>query len=83
MTGDRRLTKEELQAFINGHVFLNEILDKGGEPSLFDIAFIELAADLNAQRMIIIDLGERIVKLESRAQALPSYEDSHGLLFDR
>lgn len=67
MTGDRRLTKEELGAFINGHVFLNEILDKGGEPSLFDIAFIEISAQVEAQRMIIIDLGERIQTLEGRA----------------
>ncbi len=65
MTGDRKLQEHEMQVFLqHGSIGLNtvkELLFIGGEPTLFEVALIEIMAKLDAHTNVIIEQGARIV----------------------
>lgn len=76
MTGDRKLTPEEMKLFMREAVtqratldamkiLQQGIVDGHDEPSLYDIAFIEVAARLDGQKDWITFLSRRILKLET------------------
>ena len=67
MTGDRRLTDEEKRAFLN-HTFnaLEVVTNLGGEPTLFEVALIEIAAKLDAQREWIIKIHKLLKEAEAK-----------------
>jgi len=75
MTGDRRLTAQEMIAFKLEkenrcfdalETIKQAILEKGDEPTLFELAIIELAAAIESHKNIIIDLGRQIRRLDER-----------------
>jgi len=75
MTGDRRLTAEEMIAFKLEKedrcfdalkTIKHAILEKGDEPTLFELAIIELAAAIESHKALIIDLGRQIRRLDER-----------------
>lgn len=70
MTGDRKLTKQEKEEFIDTkHQFkaLQKIMTSSDEPSLFESAFIELAAKVKGQAEILIDVASDVQKLKDQA----------------
>jgi len=75
MTGDRRLTAQEMIAFKLEkedrrfdalETIKRAILERGDEPTLFELAIIELAAAIESHKNIIIDLGRQIRRLDER-----------------
>lgn len=68
MTGDRKLQSHELRAFMQHHRIgwdtIKELLFVGGEPSLFEVAFIEIMAKLDAHTDVIINQGAQIKGLK-------------------
>jgi len=75
LTGDRRLSAQELLDFKlekKDHRFdalkivAKAILDGNDEPTLFEVALIELSASLDGHKQILIDLGRRVRALEDR-----------------
>lgn len=71
MTGDRKLTEEEIQLFIQEEtLFLDTVNEVGGKPSLYDTLFIEVSAKLDAHSNLIIMLGKTIRLLEEEIQEL-------------
>ena len=65
MTGDRRLTDEEKRTFLD-HTFnaLEVVTNLGGEPTLFELAIIEIAARLDTQREWIIKTHKLLKEAE-------------------
>jgi len=78
MTGDRALQPHELRVFIQhgkiGIDTVKEMLFVGGEPSLFEVAFIEIIASLEAHREHIIDQGSKINVMQKEIEILNSLE---------
>lgn len=70
MTGDRRLKDHEKEMFIRqrflGIEVIRDAFYQGGEPSLYDAAFLEILGSLDAHTNLIIDLGSKIRLLEKR-----------------
>ena len=66
MTGDRRLTEREKYQEITSHSIdaLKIIKESGGEPSLFELAIIELSAKIEAHTKLIIELGAEVEALK-------------------
>lgn len=61
MTGDRKLTLDEKMLFLQHKTeFATKITQDEGEPTLHDVAIIEIFAKLDAQKSVIIDLGRKI-----------------------
>ena len=68
MTGDRRLEPHEMKRFLQhqgtiGFDTIKETLFTGGEPTLFDVAFIEIIAKLDAHTEQLINQGAEIKAL--------------------
>lgn len=65
LTGDRLLQEHEMKVFMeHGSIGLNtvrELLFTGGEPTLFEVALIEIMAKLEAHTNILIEQGRKIV----------------------
>lgn len=78
MTGDRRLKPHEVKVFIQqgklGIDTIREMFFVGGEPSLFDVAFIEIIASLEAHREIITNQEARINVMQKEIEVLNSLE---------
>lgn len=64
MTGDRILTEDELNKFMQEKFALKTIINEGGEPTLYDIAFIEISAKLSTLKDMIIDIYRKLKILE-------------------
>lgn len=64
MTGDRILEENELNKVTQEEFALKTIVNEGGEPSLYDVAFIETSAKLSALKDTIIDIYRRLKILE-------------------
>lgn len=80
MTGDRHLHPHEIRVFMQqGHPslgidILKETLFTGGEPSLFEVAFIEIIASLEAHHKNIVDQGAKINIIQKEIEILNSLE---------
>ena len=78
MTGDRSLRPHEIRAFMqHGSLGINtikETLFMGGEPSLFEVALIEIIASLEAHRENIIGQGAWIKLIQQEVEILNSLE---------
>ena len=70
MTGDRRLTAQEKAIELTTHRFaaLETVVNSGGEPSLFELALIEIAAKLSSHTQLIIEMGAQLGLLEKRLE---------------
>jgi len=73
MTGDRRLSAQEMldfklekdkHRFDALEIIQKAILDGNEEPTLFEVAIIELAARLEGQKAMIIELGRQLRDLK-------------------
>ena len=64
MTGDRKLTDAEKKAFID-HKFnaLETIVNGGGEPTLYEVALIEVSGKLDALTGVLVHTNTRISRL--------------------
>ena len=64
MTGDRRLQPHEMRVFMEhgsiGWDTLKELFFVGGEPSLFEVGFLEMFAKIEAHTNLIVEYGARI-----------------------
>jgi len=69
MTGDRRLQPHEMRIFMeHGSIGMNtlkEMFFVGGEPSLYDVGFLEVFAKLDAHTNILVEYGAKIKVLMS------------------
>ncbi len=69
MTGDRRLRPHEMKIFMeHGSIGMNtlkEMLFTGGEPTLFEVALIEISAKLGVHTDLLIEYGAKIKALMS------------------
>ena len=72
MTGDRRLTEQEKAFELATHRFnaLETVKNSGGEPSLFELAIIEISAKLDSHSDFIIDMGAKLQILENEVKRL-------------
>jgi len=79
MTGDRRLSGQEMldfklerenKRFDAMMIIKKSVLDGHDEPTLFEVALIELAARLDGQREIAIEQGRQIRLLRSQLSEL-------------
>ena len=77
LTGDRLLHDHEKRILITERsqeldalATLREAFFQGGEPTLFEMAFVELFGTVEVQRNIIIDQGRKIRLLEIRLEEL-------------
>jgi len=97
MTGDRRLTAQEMldfklekanHRFDGMQIITKAIVDGNDEPTLFEVAFIELAARLDGHKEILKDLSRQVRELargeeqdlEFRAKmqkVVKDYADAH------
>jgi len=78
MTGDRCLQPHEIRVFMQhgslGMDTLKETIFTGGEPSLFEVALIEIIASLEAHRENIIGQGAAIKLIQQEVEILNSLE---------
>ena len=69
MTGDRRLQPHEMKLFMQHHSIgwdtLKETLFAGGEPSLFEIAFIEIFGKIDAHTELLVETNNFLKSLSS------------------
>ena len=79
MTGDRRLTVQEMLTFKlqeKEHkldamkIIVSSIVDGHDEPTLFEVAFIEIAAKLDAMKEILIRQGKQLRILQDEVADL-------------
>lgn len=74
MTGDRRLQSHEMKIFMEhgsiGMDTLKELFFVGGEPSLYDVGFLEVFAKLDAHTNFLVEYGAKIKVLMSLESTL-------------
>lgn len=98
MTGDRRLQPHEMKVFMEhgsiGWDTLKELFFVGGEPSLFEVGFLEVFSKIEAHTNFIVEYGAKInilMSLESsirlalkRLDELDEKLEEHkGLIIDQ
>jgi hypothetical protein len=87
MTGDRSLRPHEKRAFMQhgslGIDTIKETLFTGGEPSLFEVALIEIIASLEAHRENIIDQGAAIKLIQREVVILSSMGSKKEMVFQK
>jgi len=87
MTGDRRLHPHEIRAFMQhgslGIDTLKETLFTGGEPSLFEVALIEIIASLETHRENIIGQGALIKLIQQEVEILNSLESKIEIVLQK
>ena len=74
MTGDRRLQPHEMRVFMEhgsiGWDTLKELFFVGGEPSLFEVGFLEVFSKIEAHTNFIVEYGAKIEALMSLQSTL-------------
>ncbi len=87
MTGDRLLQEHEMKVFMqHGSIGLNtvrELLFTGGEPTLFEVALIEIIAKVDAHTGVLIEQGARIVARDEMLKIMDRLEMSLKLFNTR
>ena len=78
MTGDRLLKEHEMRVFMqHGSIGLNtvkELLFTDSEPTLFEVAFLELIAKVDAHTNILVEQGARIVARDEMLKVVDRLE---------
>lgn len=98
MTGDRRLQPHEMRVFMEhgsiGWDTLKELFFIGGEPSLFEVGFIEVFSKIEAHTNFLVEYGAKIKVLMSLESSIrlalkrldeldEKLEEHKGLLIDQ
>jgi len=77
MTGDRRLTAQEMldfklekanHRFDGMQIIMKAVVDGNDEPTLFEVALIELASRLDGHKEILKDLNRQVRDLKTQGK---------------